>query len=162
MRSLSIPIKVSRAVLGAVVLLAVSCTDQVKSPAAQTLSLGDAKAAQPAGIPTCDGRGPSQVEAHPDFHSHPHPHSVTLSWNASVPASNSARDAIKGYYVYRSLKSHTYAERNKISESLLQGTRCVDARVEARKTYFYVVKAVTEAGTQSNSSIETKAVVPFP
>jgi hypothetical protein len=87
---------------------------------------------------------------------------VTLSWNATVPASNSSRDAIKGYHVYRSQTPHTYGASNRISDSPLPGTRCVDTNVEPGKTYFYVVKTVTEGGKQSGSSIEIKAVVPFP
>jgi len=87
---------------------------------------------------------------------------VTLSWNAVVPASSAPRDAIKGYNVYRSLTSHTYSESNRISGSPLQGTQCVDATVGPRKTYFYVVKAVTQGGEQSGSSAEIKAEVPFP
>ncbi len=87
---------------------------------------------------------------------------MTLSWNATAPASNSPKDAIKGYYVYRSLTSKTYTESNRISESPVHGTRCVDITVEPRKTYFYVVKALTEGGTLSGSSSEIRAVVPFP
>jgi len=64
--------------------------------------------------------------------------------------------------VYRSQKPHMYDESNRISDSTLRGTRCVDTNVEPRKTYFYVVKAVTEGGKQSGSSIEIKAVVPSP
>jgi hypothetical protein len=69
---------------------------------------------------------------------------------------------IKGYYVYRSLVSHTYNENDRITALALPGTQCVDTAVEAQKTYFYIVKAVTEGGTRSGSSIEIKAVVPAP
>jgi hypothetical protein len=164
-RSLSIPIKVAHAVL-VVVFVTVSGVSQVKSQAPQTPSVGDGKAVQAADIPMCNGGSSGSSAgfsgAHGPAPGAAHPHSVTLSWNAAVAASNSPRDAIKGYYVYRSSASHTYAESDRISESPLQGTRCVDTAVEARKTYFYIVKAVTEGGKQSGSSIEIKAVVPFP
>jgi hypothetical protein len=87
---------------------------------------------------------------------------VTLSWNAAVPATTSPLDAIKGYYVYRSFTSHRYRERDRISNSVVPGTRCIDTNVEPRKTYFYVVKAVTAGGKQSKSSLEIRAAVPFP
>ncbi len=160
MRSLLMP-KVSRAVLKTVVILALSSIGQACNRDKQTSSAAEAKAVPPpVDIPACDGsdlsagRAPSQAN--------PHPHYVTLSWNAAVPVSKSRRDAIKGYYVYRSLTSETYGESNRISETPVKGTRCVDSNVEARATYFYVVRAVTEGGKQSGSSLEIKAVVPFP
>ncbi len=164
-RRLSIPIKVAHAVL-VVVFVTVSGVGQVKSQAPQAPSVGDGKAAQATEIPMCHGASSGSSaglsSGHGPVPGSAHPHSVTLSWNAAVAASNSPRDAIKGYYVYRSSASHTYAESDRINESPLQGTRCVDTAVEARKTYFYIVKAVTEAGKQSRASIEIKAVVPFP
>jgi hypothetical protein len=89
-------------------------------------------------------------------------HSVTLSWNASAPASKSRGDAIQGYRVYRSSKSHVYSEKDRISQTLLSGTRCVDASVEAGKTYYYIVKAVNGNGKQSVASAEIEAKVPSP
>jgi hypothetical protein len=163
MKSLSIPIKISgAAVLAVVVFLTMSGMGQVKNQATQTPSLGGAKALpRPGDIPLCNGASGSSL-GHAPSQVNPHPHSVTLSWNAAVPASHSLRDAIKGYYVYRSLRSHTYAESDRMSELPLQGTRCVDTGVKPRKTYFYAVKAVTEDGRRSGSSIEIKAMVPFP
>jgi len=90
------------------------------------------------------------------------PHAVTLSWNPGIPRSNAPADAIKGYYVYRSLSSQTYAERNRMNDVLLQGTRCVDTSVEAGNTYYYAVKTITVGGGQSGLSKEIKAVVPSP
>jgi hypothetical protein len=162
-------IKIPGAVLGMVVFLTSGGIGQDKSQAAQNPGTGGARTAlqpQTEDIPLCNGssagtsagmsagRGSAPVN--------PHPHSVTLSWNAAVPTSSSPRDAIKGYYVYRSLKPHMYAESNRISDLPLRGTRCVDTNVEPRKTYFYVVKTVTEGGTKSGSSIEIKAEVPSP
>lgn len=155
--------RVWQAVLGAALLLAVSCKGQVKSPATQTAHPEDARAAlRPATIPTCDGTSVGPAGGQAPSQANPHPHSVTLSWNASVPVSNSPQDAIKGYYVYRSFVSHRYTEGNRISQSLLQGTRCIDTSVEARKTYFYMVKAVAESGKESVCSLEIKAAIPFP
>jgi hypothetical protein len=156
-----VPAKVSRGVLKAVLILALSSLGQACNHARQGSSLEEVKASPPpVDIPACNGSGlsagraPSQVN--------PHPHYVTLSWNAAVPVSKSPRDAIKGYDVYRSLTSETYGESNKISETPVKGTRCIDSNVEARATYFYVVRAVTEGGKQSGSSLEIKAVVPSP
>jgi hypothetical protein len=89
-------------------------------------------------------------------------HSVTLSWNPSLPTSNLLRDSIKGYYVYRSQTSQTYTEKNRINSLPLVGTRCLDTAVEPRATYYYSVKAVTENGALSAVSREIKAVIPFP
>lgn len=159
MKSLSVRMSAVGAVLGVVVLLTSMGMNQVRKPA----SPGGAKAQEQTGdIPPCNGgsAGPSAGRASAQVN--PHRHSVTLSWDAAIPASNSPRDAIEGYYVYRSLTSHYYSESDRISESLIRGTRCVDAVVEPGKAYFYVIKAVTEAGKQSGYSIEIKAVIPFP
>jgi hypothetical protein len=152
--------KVLHGILRAVVILMLSSMGQACNHAKQSSSPEEAKAApQPVDIPACNGAGWSAGRA---SQSNPHPHSVTLSWNAAVPATKSPRDAIKGYYVYRSLTSQTYGESTRISEVPVKGTRCIDGNVEARSTYFYVVRAVTEGGKQSGSSPEIKAVVPFP
>jgi hypothetical protein len=161
-RNLSIPVKISTVVLGVVVLLAISSLGQAGNKTTPTPSRGAAKTPQPGDIPLCSGASSGATAGQSPSQMNLHPHSVSLSWNAALPASDSPRDVIKGYYVYRSLASHTYAEGNKISESLVRGTQCLDTTVEPRKTYFYVVKAVTEGGEQSGSSIEIKAVVPSP
>ena len=44
--------------------------------------------------------------------SSPKPHSVTLSWNPSIPASNSPGDAIQGYNVYRRKRGKEYEKIN--------------------------------------------------
>jgi hypothetical protein len=158
MRRLSSPIKVAGVVLGAAVLLGI--TGVVKNWMNQAPTVADAQAAPlAAGEPLCTGisfssQPPSQLK--------PDPHFVTLSWKAAVPASNSPQDAIKGYYVYRSLTSHASSESSRISEAPLRGTRCSDTDVEPRKAYYYTVKSVTEGGKQSASSIEIRAVVPSP
>jgi len=153
--------KISHGFLRVVVIVVLSSMGQACNHARQTSSPEEAKAApQTVDIPACNGSGLSG--AHAPSQANPHPHSVTLSWNTAVPASKSPRDAIKGYYVYRSLTSQTYRESNRISEVPVKGIRCIDSNVEARATYFYIVRAVTEGGKQSGSSLEIKAVVPFP
>jgi hypothetical protein len=179
MRSLSISIKASGILLHVVlfltmiflpmiflpmiflpmIFLPMSAMGQVK--ATQAPSPADAKP-RPEDTPLCSGAPAGSSAGRTPLSVNPRPHSVTLSWKAAVPASTSARDAIKGYYVYRSLTSQTYAESNRISESPLRGNHCVDITVESQKTYFYTVKAVTENGEQSGSSIEIKAIVPSP
>jgi hypothetical protein len=161
-RNSSIPFKISTVVLGVVVLLPIICLGQAGNKATPTPSTEAAKTPLPVDIPLCNGASSGATAGHATSQANLHPHSVRLSWNAALPASNSPRDAIKGYYVYRSLASHTYAEGNRISESLVRGTQCVDTTVDPQKTYFYVVKAVTEGGEQSGSSIEIRAVVPSP
>lgn len=157
---MKIPSDVSHRILKAVVILMLSSMGQACSRAPQNSKLEEVKTAPPVDIPACNGSGLSAGRAASRVN--PHPHYVTLSWNAAVPASKSPRDAIKGYYVYRSLTSQTYGESNRISETPVIGTRCIDVNVEAQTTYFYVVRAVTEGGKQSGSSLEIKAAVPFP
>ncbi len=72
-----------------------------------------AKARQATAIPLCTGATPSSSPgvAVPAGS----PHSVTLSWEPSVPRSHAAKDAIKGYYVYRSLASHAYPESSRLN-----------------------------------------------
>jgi hypothetical protein len=161
MRTLSISVRVAARVLGLAILLGFTGTAgiearQARVPAgAQAAPLTD-PAPSCTGVPVKPTAGPARAATAS------HPHSVTLSWNAALPTSNSLRDAISGYYVYRSLKSHAYPENSRISQVPLPGTRCVDSSVDAGETYFYTVKSVTEGAKQSSSSIEIRAVVPFP
>lgn len=92
----------------------------------------------------------------------PSPHSVTLSWKASVPVSKSEKDAVKGYYIYRSQTSHKYADSDRLNPAPIAGTSCIDRTVAPHATYFYTIKSVTQGGEQSVLSEEVKAVVPFP
>ena len=85
------------------------------------------------------------------------PHSVKLSWNASVPASNSASDAIQGYNVYRRKRGEKYV---KINKDLIRGTSCVDYLVKAGQTYYYETRAVSANGAVSRPSPEVTAAIP--
>ena len=86
-------------------------------------------------------------------------HSVKLSWAASLPASKLARDAVVGYNIYRSTKSH---DRNakRINAAVCAGTTYTDPEVEAGKTYFYVTRGVSTKGVESGPSNEIKVVMP--
>jgi hypothetical protein len=155
------PVKVLPIVLGILVLLIVGGVGRVRNQAAQEAGPPGARGSPPpTEIPPCSGDSSKVSLA--SVQGKLHPHSVTLSWKAAVAASNLPRDAIRGYYVYRSLASQTYTEGNRMSESPLRETQCVDTAVEPRKTYYYVVKSVTEGGKPSAFSSEIKAVIPFP
>jgi hypothetical protein len=86
-------------------------------------------------------------------------HSVKLSWAASLPASKLARDAVVGYNIYRSTKSH---DRNakRINAAVCAGTTYTDPEVEVGKTYFYVTRGVSTKGVESGPSNEIKVVMP--
>ena len=90
-------------------------------------------------------------------------HKVTLSWNPSTPVTNSLRDAIIGYYVYRrTTEDPSYDDRNQMNSAPLLGTKCVDVLVQAGQTYFYVTQAISASGAVSRPSNEAKAVIPDP
>jgi fibronectin type 3 domain-containing protein len=86
-------------------------------------------------------------------------HVVKLSWNASVPASKSPRDAIVGYIVYRSTNAHD-PNAVAITSSKIPSTTYSDSTVESGKTYYYVTRAVTAGGTLSGPSNEFRVVGP--
>jgi hypothetical protein len=118
--------------------------------------------AQSESIPPCDATSPASAPGPGRPQNGMNPHSVSLSWTASTPVSKSHRDSIKGYVVYRSQKSQEYSGNNRINLIPLTGTRCVDSTVQAGSTYFYVIKAVAESGSQSVVSKEITAVIPSP
>jgi hypothetical protein len=84
------------------------------------------------------------------------PHSVRLSWNTSMPASNSPGDAIRGYNVYRRERGKKYEQ---INTELIQGTSCVDYLVKSGHTYHYATRAISANGAVSQPSLEAKAVI---
>jgi len=90
---------------------------------------------------------------------HPGAHSVTLSWNASVPASAQPRDAVIGYIVYRSTKPHD-ATALPINVQRLTATTCVDTQVSTGETYYYVTRAVSASGALSGPSNEVRVQIP--
>jgi hypothetical protein len=86
-------------------------------------------------------------------------HSVTLSWNESRPTSTHPRDAVIGYIVYRSTKSHD-PKPLPINVGRLVETKCVDTHVAPGMTYYYVVRAVSASGGLSGPSNEAHASIP--
>jgi hypothetical protein len=89
----------------------------------------------------------------------PSAHVVKLSWNASAPASKSPRDAIVGYFVYRSTKSHDPNAARITSEKVVS-TSYTDSTIQSGKTYYYVTRAVTAGGMLSVPSNELRVLVP--
>ena len=160
MKKLSVLITASALVLAVIVIVTIRHNGQVSGAGASNPGPEGTQAKLQADpIPSCSGDLSAPAAEVPGGSK---PHSVTLSWKASVPISTSPRDAIRGYYVFRSLKSETYTDRDRISVLPLVGTRCRDATVEPRRTYYYVVKSLAESGAQSMVSAEIKAVIPFP
>jgi hypothetical protein len=84
-------------------------------------------------------------------------HSVRLSWTASVPASNSPTDAIRGYNIYRREPGKQY---EKINRELILGTTCIDHFVKAGQTYQYQTVAVSAHDLVSKPSNVAKATIP--
>ena len=105
--------------------------------------------------------GPTRTTGRSDLDtaSTPKVHSVRLSWDASVPASNSPADAIKGYNIYRRGPGKEY---EKINRELILGTTCVDHSVKAGQTYQYQAVAVSAKGLVSKPSNVAKATIPSP
>jgi hypothetical protein len=90
---------------------------------------------------------------------HPSGHSVKLSWNPSLPATKSSRDAIVGYMVYRSAKPHDLNAKP-INPTRVAGTTYVDLDVESGKVYYYVTRAVSASGAVSGPSNEIRVEIP--
>ena len=82
------------------------------------------------------------------------PHSVKLSWQASVPASKQPADAIRGYNIYRREAGKKY---ERINQVVIPQTACTDYTAEGGHTYVYQVQAVTESGTVSKFSKDASA-----
>jgi hypothetical protein len=162
-RQVSVLAKIVIPVVGLVVILAIWHIARVSGPNAPTASAAPAQLKpQIISIPLCSGEPPAASPIRQAPAAGSTRHSVTLSWNPSLPVSNSPNDAIKGYYVYRSQSPETYTDGNRINSLPLVGTQCLDNAVEPRATYYYVVKAVAKSGAQSVVSREIKAVIPFP
>jgi hypothetical protein len=89
----------------------------------------------------------------------PGTHTVRLSWNPSIPASALTRDAVIGYIVYRSIKSHD-AGAPPINTRRLTDTTCVDTQVVPGQTYYYVTRAVSASGALSGPSNEVRVQIP--
>jgi hypothetical protein len=102
---------------------------------------------------------PAACDAFGDKAAGPAAHSVTLSWNASVPASVLARDAVIGYIVYRSTKPHDPGAPP-INIRRLTDTACVDTQVSPGEIYYYVTRAVSASGALSGPSNQVRVQIP--
>jgi hypothetical protein len=89
----------------------------------------------------------------------PGAHTVTLFWNASVPASAQPRDAVIGYIVYRSTKPQDTSALP-INIRHLTDTACVDMHVAPGQIYYYVTRAVSASGALSGPSNEIRVQIP--
>lgn len=85
------------------------------------------------------------------------PHSVRLSWVASIPVSSSPDNAVLGYNVYRRDPGTEY---EKINKDLIPHTSCVDYLVTSRHTYYFATKAVSANGLVGKPSPEVQVVIP--
>ena len=81
------------------------------------------------------------------------PHSVTLTWAASVSPD------ISGYSVYRGTVAG--GPYTRVTPGLLKGTSYVDTAVQAGRTYYYVVTTTGADSSESRYSNEVSGAVPF-
>ena len=78
------------------------------------------------------------------------PHSVTINSNPSV-------SRVAGYNVYRADPGSPLV---KLTSKTVSGTRYIDTKVEAGKTYTYTIKAVDANGNESKPSTSITVTVP--
>ena len=74
-----------------------------------------------------------------------------LNWDA-----NQEKD-LAGYNIYRKRKCASY---EKINTFLVKTSEYIDSNIEAGELYYYQIKAVDEAGQESEASIEVKVNIP--
>lgn len=86
------------------------------------------------------------------------PHTVKLSWHASVPASTKKTDAIACYLVYRSFNS-SVPRNEPIGVTRVPDTTYSDFHVQPGN-YYYVVRAVSRTGAKSGFSKVLPVAVP--
>jgi hypothetical protein len=84
----------------------------------------------------------------------PQPHSVDLTWNASLSP------GVVGYNIYRRTPTGSYGSA--INGPPNADTSYTDTTVTAGKTYFYVAKAVDGNGVESGPSNEIQTAIPTP
>jgi hypothetical protein len=79
-------------------------------------------------------------------------HSVTLHWNASTTSN------VVGYNIYRGTRKGGHEK--KLNSVAVNGLTFIDTDVKSGKTYYYVARAVNNAGKESIDSNETAATIP--
>jgi hypothetical protein len=79
-------------------------------------------------------------------------HTVVLTWTASV-----ATDVV-GYNIYRS--TVTGGPYSILDSAPVAADAYTDSTVHSGQTYFYVVRAVSNTGTESVNSSEVQAIIP--
>jgi hypothetical protein len=163
MRHSSTPIRILGPVLAVVVSLAISGIAQVSGLLPDAPTQGGAKAVPSAqNLPPCASTPSSSSTGHASSQANQSAHSVTLTWNASIPRSSSKQDVILGYYVYRSGTSNSYNDTKQLNSEPLPGTQCIDRAVAPGGKYFYVVKAIAGNKLKSDSSNEAAVLIPSP
>lgn len=112
------------------------------SPVADKTKPGQQQAGNPTNIQHCETAAKQAAQLSPHGS-----HTVTLSWQASVPAKD---DPVKCYVVYRGLNSFD-EKAIPVGVTYAPETTHVDLRVEPGK-YFYAVKAVSQHEQESKFS----------
>jgi K319-like protein/Big-like domain-containing protein len=82
-----------------------------------------------------------------------HAQSVTLAWDANTDPN------LAGYRVYRSQQSGVYS--SSLNGALLTAASFTDSTVQAGRTYYYVVTAISTTGLESGYSGEAQAIIPL-
>jgi fibronectin type 3 domain-containing protein len=80
-------------------------------------------------------------------------HKATLTWRAST-------SPVSGYRVYRATNPNVPPDLIAVTPADM--TRFTDTKVEAGRTYFYVVKAFDSANKESAPSTKVTATIPMP
>jgi hypothetical protein len=131
----------------------------LKSSRLAPVEFEQAAVASGKGSATITALGPCDISERKTSEKVQNGHGITLSWDASVPATQSPRDAVVGYVVYRSTKPHDSAAKV-ITTRPVTGTSCVDARVEAGKIYYYTIRAMNASGALGKPSQEIRVQLP--
>jgi hypothetical protein len=79
-------------------------------------------------------------------------HSVTLHWDASTTSN------VVGYNIYRGTKKGRHEK--KLNSLPVNALVFIDTDVKSGKTYYYVARALNNAGNESVDSNETAATIP--
>lgn len=127
----------------------------------EKLRLAAPQPTPPSNLPLC----PNTTTPILQPSSHTGHHKVTLSWKASLPSSDSNRQAA-GYCLYRSTTPNPAGENPPcrdcewINKRAIPGTACVDDLVQDGVVYYYVVEAITLGRVTSSFSNQAPAPIP--